>query len=172
MSREVRRVPANWEHPKNERGHYIPLFDRDFAAAAAEWDEDARKWAEGLRSDFSGGWVPIQPDEGQTLEGWAGPRPEPADYMPSWRPEERTHLQMYETCTEGTPISPVMSNAEDLAKWLAENKASAFGSQTASYEEWLAMIRVGHSMASAVGGPGIGLINGVAAVSQLGASKS
>lgn len=27
MGREVRMVPANWEHPRNGRGDYEPLFD-------------------------------------------------------------------------------------------------------------------------------------------------
>ena len=25
MGREIRQVPANWEHPKDENGHYKPL---------------------------------------------------------------------------------------------------------------------------------------------------
>lgn len=28
MGREVRRVPANWQHPKNVEGHYVPLLER------------------------------------------------------------------------------------------------------------------------------------------------
>ncbi len=31
--------------------------------------------------------------------------PDHRDYMPSWKPSECTHYQMYETTTEGTPIS-------------------------------------------------------------------
>ena len=27
MGREVRKVPGDWQHPKDEKGHYIPLFD-------------------------------------------------------------------------------------------------------------------------------------------------
>jgi len=27
MSREVRKVPPSWEHPRDERGMYIPLYD-------------------------------------------------------------------------------------------------------------------------------------------------
>ena len=27
MGREVRRVPADWQHPKDARGRFIPLFD-------------------------------------------------------------------------------------------------------------------------------------------------
>ena len=28
MGRQVRMVPAKWEHPKDERGDYIPLLNR------------------------------------------------------------------------------------------------------------------------------------------------
>jgi len=45
MSREIRRVSPTWEHPKDQRGRYIPLYDQDYAAAAAEWWEDAVLWA-------------------------------------------------------------------------------------------------------------------------------
>ena len=29
MSREVRRVPMDWRHPKRGNGHYIPMFEKD-----------------------------------------------------------------------------------------------------------------------------------------------
>jgi hypothetical protein len=57
--------------------------------------------------------------------------------MPEWPESERTHLQMYESTSEGTPISPVMETPEQLARWLADNGASAFGDMTATYEQWL-----------------------------------
>lgn len=64
------------------------------------------------------------------------------DIMPQWPEEERTHWQMYETVTEGTPISPVCDSPESLARWLADNKAPlAF--QTTTYENWLKMILKG-----------------------------
>lgn len=64
--------------------------------------------------------------------------------------ETATHLQMYEDTTEGTPISPVFERAEDLATWLFENKASAFGSSTATREQWLAMIHQGWAPACVI----------------------
>lgn len=48
--------------------------------------------------------------------------------------------QMWETTSEGSPISPPCDTPEDLAAWLADNKASTFGRATATYEQWLAMI--------------------------------
>jgi len=62
------------------------------------------------------------------------------NYMPDWPEEERTHYIMYEDVSEGTPISPAFETPEQLARWLADNKASSFGNSTATYEQWLRMI--------------------------------
>ena len=120
MGREVRRVPADWIHPVDKDGHSVPLLS-DYDAALAEYLSNP-EWHE------------------------APPREE--DYMPSWLPSERTHYQMYETCSEGTPISPVMDSPEALACWLADTGASAFGSMTASYEHWLEVCRSGFAVSA------------------------
>lgn len=60
-------------------------------------------------------WSPTEPPEG---DGW----------------------QMWETTSEGSPISPVFATPEELARWLADNGASTFGSDTGTYEQWLRMI--------------------------------
>lgn len=73
-------------------------------------------------------WVHPVDDEGN-------PEPLHKSEMPKF--ENPSHVQMYEICTEGTPISPVKETPEQLAEWLVENQASAFGSRTATYEEWL-----------------------------------
>lgn len=39
MGREIRRVPPGWEHPRDERGRHIPLFDLN-AAPHGEIDEE------------------------------------------------------------------------------------------------------------------------------------
>lgn len=49
--------------------------------------------------------------------------------------------QMWETTSEGSPMSPVFSTPEELATWLYENEASSFGSNTSSYEQWLKFIK-------------------------------
>jgi len=128
MGREVRRVPADWKHPKDS-GNYRPLYD-EYRETLAEFSQ--RVDEEGL-------------DAAIAYHG----RIKSEDYMPDWPDKEQTHFQMYETCTEGTPISPVMESPEALARWLADNGASAFGKQTATYEQWLATIGCG-SVVSAV----------------------
>lgn len=157
MGREVRRVPKDWKHPKDARGRHVPLLGGSFKADAEEWDKGNGLWQQGAH--------PHQrkyPDTADmAFEDWEGARPDARDYMPDWPDSERTHYQMYEDTSEGTPLSPVMGSPEELARWLVDNKASAFAGQTASYEAWLrvakgewapsAVIRHGqHSITSGV----------------------
>lgn len=139
MGREVRRVPKDWIHPRTPAGSLKPLYDGCVLKSAAEDREE--------------GEAP----------------PDPADYMPEWSDEEADHLMMYEDTTEGTPISPAFKTAEELARWLADTKASAFADIPASYEAWLATIRAG-SAPSAVTTGGR-MYSGVEAMLELGKGK-
>lgn len=162
MGREVRMVPSNWEHPKSADGHFIPLLGDSFKERVAKWDEEARQWNNGFVWDYqTRDWqskVPLE--HAGTFSKWNGDRPDEKDYMPDWPKAERTHYQMYEDTSEGTPISPVMETPEALARWLADNNASAFAGIGASYEQWLATIKRGWAV-SAVIVQGRGLISGV-----------
>ena len=59
MGREVRRVPADWQHPKHWTGglrgpaeRYKPLFPGErYQAAVDEWDEECAKWKAGWRPE-------------------------------------------------------------------------------------------------------------------------
>ena len=154
MGREVRRVPADWQHPKYteenapfERavGRYIPMFDGGYAEAAAEFLEKAN--SEGLEEALD----------------YFGSAPKREEYMPDWPEAERTHFVMYEDTSEGTPISPAFETPEALARWLADTGASAFADQTASYEAWLRIANGGFApSAIMIGGK---LTSGVEALS-------
>lgn len=163
MGREVRRVPANWQHPKRADGRYEPLLGESYTTAAAEWDEGAALWAQGLRRDWDdpARTAPLVEDE-RTLAyaEYEGERPVESDHMPDWPEVERTHWQMYETTSEGTPISPAMESPEVLARWLVDNNASAFAGITATYDQWLATIRRGWAC-SAMSVGGGSLVSGV-----------
>lgn len=78
-------------------------------------DVDALVEAGRLMSKAHDDWTETEPPAG---EGW----------------------QMWETTSEGSPISPVFDTPEKLARWLADTNASAFGSEGASYEAWLKTI--------------------------------
>jgi hypothetical protein len=145
MGREVRMVPPNWEHPKNDAGDDTPLMD-GLCKALSGWRREKAMWDLGYREGWGKdepAWVPIEEKYAGSFEDWTGGEPDPDDYMPDWAPEFRTHFQMYEDTSEGTPISPVEETPEALARWLADNNASAFGGMTATYEQWLTMANRG-----------------------------
>jgi len=148
MGQEVRRVVLNWEHPKDERGKYIPLLGGSFSKRLKEWEEGNEQWEKGLRISWNdeSTWILKEDNKlGMAYEDWDGKKPKIGDYMPDWSENEKTHIQMYENTSEGTPISPIFNNAEDLAKWLVDNGVSSFGRYgryTTTYEEWLATINI------------------------------
>ena len=133
MGREVRRVPIGWRHPRNtETGHYVPLLS-GYREVAAEF----------LTKANYGGL--------QAAIDYFGQAPEKKHYMPEWPTELCTHYMMYETCTEGTPISPAFATPEALARWLTDNHASAFGRVSATYEGWLRVARGGYAPSAVLG---------------------
>lgn len=137
MGREVRRVPENWDHPRDSGGCFIPLHSGCVEELQARWDAREADWKRGLREDFFDASKLVPHGKVYEFSEWDGPRPLAEDYMPQWSDLEATHLMMYETCSEGTPISPAFATPEELARFLADSGASAFGGMTASYEHWL-----------------------------------
>lgn len=77
-------------------------------------------------------------------------------------------LMMYETTSEGTPLSPAFETPEELARWCADHGASAFGRQTASYGAWLQVAR-GAWAPSVIVTPGGGIESGVEGMARLDA---
>lgn len=137
MGREIRRVPAGWKAPEH------PHYDKDFETACAEWDALKRGWEN-------------NPKDGYEFEEYHGERPDdPAFYRPKWTDEERTHLMLYSTTTEGHSYTPALATPEEVARYAADNGVSTFGFQTATYEEWLPMCRGGWAptLARVGGGP-------------------
>ena len=108
MGREIRKVPSSWEHPKDEKEHFKPLFD---------WT-----YAEALKLHFLNElpghlWPPIC---WQYLPEWFKCWPSRECYRPRWDDNEATHFQIYENVTEGTPVSPVFESLNEMKKWLLE----------------------------------------------------
>ena len=171
MGREIRMVPPGWEHPKNDKGNYRPLLKGSYTTAAADWDEGWAHWQNGEIENYSldgpKAWKPKSDSakECATYTDWAGQRPSPDDYMPDFPAGTATMLVMYEDTSEGTPISPAFATPEELARWLADTGASAFGGMTATYEQWLATCKAGFapSMIMEVGPGGNRMMSGVEA---------
>ena len=111
MGREIRRVPPGWEHPRNESGDYIPLFDDTYDNALAEWWKGREEWQAGTHEDSA------EYGDRYTWEEWHGEAPRPSEYRPAFDAEP-THYQVYEDVSEGTPVSPVFATLDDMERWL------------------------------------------------------
>lgn len=150
MGRQIRMVPRGWEHPKDDKGNFIPLMKGSYAKEGQDWDDGWAAWQRGEVLDFSAKdgeskWKPKGEIDMECARytDWAGPRPSPDDYMPEFAPGTATMLMMYEDTSEGTPISPPAETPEQLARWLTDTCANAFGGMTATYEQWLSTCKSG-----------------------------
>lgn len=134
MGREVRRVTKDWKHPKDSSGRYEPLYDGVyFRRNIKEAEKMVQK--KGLR---------------HTIEYFGNTIRESCAMLPDATEDQLTHIMMYENTSEGTPISPAFDTPEGLARWLADNGASSFGSMTATYEQWLGICRGGWAPSAVV----------------------
>jgi hypothetical protein len=116
MGREIRRVPGDWEHPRYTKedapyphfvGEFKPLYDQDYSSACEEWYGAASKWV---------------PDEHYQWyhEAEGNPPDEDSYRSRKWTPEEATHYQVYETVSEGTPVTPAFATKEELIEYLVK----------------------------------------------------
>lgn len=88
-----------------------------------------------------------------STEKYAGQR----DDAENWEPEDPPTgdgYQLWSTTTEGHPVSPVFATPEELARHLADTNTSLFGSQGASYDRWINIIK-GDDMGETHIAPGI-----------------
>jgi hypothetical protein len=118
MGREIRMVPANWDHPKQEGqydGRLQPMFDKTFAEAAAEWKAEFASWERGARPDYCS-------EESRDLEFWEW-NGEPPDrkYFRPWKEDDAIWFQVWETVSEGTPVSPPFATKAELVDYLVAN---------------------------------------------------
>ena len=141
MSRKVRKVPANWQHPKNSYDKYQPMYDNNYEDVAKEWLASCILWSKGEHPDQYDGCKYYWEYDGAPDEEY---------YRPKWKAEEQTHYMMYEDTSEGTPISPAFATVEELAQWLADTGASSFADATATYEQWLYTCNGGYAPSAVI----------------------
>lgn len=116
---EIRKVAPNWSHPvmfRNGNMEFVPLL-KSFSEDLRNWERESKEWEDGTHEDLVKGYV--SKDYYPTLEDYE-PKPERESYMPEWSSEEATWLQVYETVSEGTPISPAFATPEELIDYLVE----------------------------------------------------
>jgi len=121
-NREVRQVPLDWRHPKDEDGNYTPLVDRK------EYSNNEEEMRD-LREDYN----LTSQEELDKL------------FMPDFSkvPMEEMGICAYESTTEGTPISPVFPNTPEgrfeLAKHCMESE-TVFANYKSGIEAWCVIL--------------------------------
>ncbi len=117
MGREIRRVPVYWEHPKDELGNYKPMCDKDIETAGREWLDNCIAWDNGTHEDI------IDDPELKMLYPffWMlyGDPPDEKTNRQKFE-SEPTWFQVYETVSEGTPVTPPFSTEQKLIDYLVE----------------------------------------------------
>lgn len=134
----------------------VGLVGEENGGADRIFGPDVHRVALGLRKAAGlpdkWGWCPECEGHGST-EVYEGQRAE-AEAWESTEPPSGDGWQMWETTSEGSPMSPVFATAEELARWLTDTGASTFGYNTASYETWLRII-TGQDIAMVQIAPGV-----------------
>lgn len=124
MGREIRRVPPNWEHPrytadncrnKRDIGEYMPMADQSYPEARKEWLDGFALWQQGRHpaqiENPEESWI-----KGQDWWEYSSP-PDREFYRPAFTEEPRW-FQVYQTVSEGTPVTPPFPTKEALVEYL------------------------------------------------------
>lgn len=119
MGREIRMVPPNHEHPRYDHyntfsgkteNRYQPKFERNYSEVCAEYVKSFKEFYEkslNLKKNC----------EFWEYEG----NPPTREYYISYDKKDATWFQLYETVSEGTPVSPPFETKQELADYLAVN---------------------------------------------------
>jgi len=111
MGKEIRRVPPNWEHPRKDNGDFQVMFDKNFDEAKTEYHKNHTLWKEGKHPD--------QKIIGNTDQDWDEWDSEPDQkYYHSFNKKDATWYQVYETVSEGTPVTPPFKTKEEIINYL------------------------------------------------------
>lgn len=122
MGREIRMVPPNWEHPRYTKetsrrsgdvGEYMSMHDETFEDAAREWKESYAQWEAGT-SESAARWKKNEPD----MQYWEYCAPPDREFYRPAFTEEPTWFQVYQTVSEGTPVTPPFPTKEALVEYL------------------------------------------------------
>ena len=161
MGREIRRVPPNWEHPKYTAenapspamiGEYRACRDETFDDALGKWNEEYQMWKAGTHpNQLNPRFAKWARDE---FTEWIGGPPNPLYHRPAFT-EEATWFQVYQTVSEGTPVSPPFATKVELVDYLTEMGdfwTQANGDRPPTREQAEAFVNEGFAVSMAVAG--------------------
>ncbi len=93
-------------------------------------------------------------------------------YHNAWRSKEPPAgdgYQLWETVSEGSPVSPVFATPEELARWMVSPGNDTSVTKNTTYEQWMAFLKVGWAMSGY--SDGNGFKDGVQAVADMELAK-
>jgi hypothetical protein len=115
-----------WEHPKKEYPdyrtqrmveNYQPLYNRDAQTAMDEWLKGYREWLDGefeqTRKEHPEYQYNIDEPYREYCK-WNGQPPDPDYYRPKWKDDAVMGFAIYETVSEGTPVTPTFATTDEL----------------------------------------------------------
>lgn len=124
MGREIRRVPPNLEHPRytkdtarNQRdiGEYMPMHDETFEETSRKWKEGYAAWEAGTHESLS-----YYREQDRDTQYWEYDSPPDRELCRPAFTEEPTWFQVYQTVSEGTPVTPPFATREELVEYLID----------------------------------------------------
>ena len=183
MGIELVRVPKGWKHPtegdysrRSSSIAYQPPAGNKWRPLymGRSWDEAMRDWwrkrisRRVLRAVFY--WPSvlgfIDPPYYVAYK-YDDEAPTSYDYRPRWKAGWRTHYQLYETVSEGTPISPVCATIADLIDWCVAHPNVWVGTENMTREGWQRFFARGGRAPTAMVTPTHGFESGIEAMSHV-----
>jgi hypothetical protein len=130
MGRELKRVPLDFAWPiKTIWGGYVnPYYSQAIKCPDCQGRGRDRQSQVDCKLCDGEGELWHSPEARARRESW---KEEP--------PPVGEGFQLWETTSEGSPVSPVFATLEELCDWCATN-ATTFGSFRASAEQWRQML--------------------------------
>lgn len=119
MGRTLKRVPLNFDWPLNTiwYGYYSSYcHDSDYSAGGCE---NCKRFA--------------------TLKGIGFTEYGCPDFEPFVGPPKGDGFQLWETTSEGSPVSPVFKTLDELCEWCEDNY-TVFADMKASKKQWKEML--------------------------------
>ena len=152
MGREIRRVPANWEHPRWTEedspraawvGEFKSMHDETYEQAATEWLDALAKWEAGENPDREKYGY-------RYIWDWEGNPPDKHYYRPEFE-SEPTWFQLYETVSEGSPVTPPFATEDELIDYLCTEgdswcqKRTSFRDPIPTRDQATALVKSGYA---------------------------
>jgi len=144
MGREIRKVPKNWNHPRDKRGNLQPMFDEVYEEVADRWVARCIAWANrdiAKLKEF-GQWIGTDAADAERIFRehpyfwqWTDNPPNPDYYRMKWDSPAECY-QIYENVSEGTPVSPVFETKAEMAQWLVDQGHSEDAAARFIEAEW------------------------------------